>query len=285
MESSSVQTVVADEVNRRIQKATKELEEKYNNGNRSIETSVDGPTGKVYKDQIVNNKKQNKNKNKQIEELNELKQYKQRLEDVDNEDIDDDEDEDLRQLRELRLKQIKNEHLKKLDNLGKGHGQYRDILQDEFLKEVTSSNRVICHFYHKEFPRCTIMDHHLLKLATKHIETKFIKIDSEKSPFFVEKLKIRTMPTLILFVDGLAIDKVIGFEGLADTMPVGKEDEWPTIRLARLLGEKNIIDKENIIDEDDIELRLKNQMENMRKNMYLNMSAALNDDDDDEFSD
>lgn len=88
----------------------------------------------------------------------------------------------------MRLKQLKSEQQQKLENLGKGHGQYRDITQDEFLNEVTSSTRVICHFYHKDFPRCVIIDHHIQKLAPRHIETKFIKIDAAKTPFFVEKV-------------------------------------------------------------------------------------------------
>lgn len=31
--------------------------------------------------------------------------------------------------------------------------QYREIMQDEFLPEVTSSEKVIVHFYHKDFQR------------------------------------------------------------------------------------------------------------------------------------
>lgn len=33
------------------------------------------------------------------------------------------------------------------------HLQYRDIVQDEFLPEVTSSEKVIVHFFHKDFAR------------------------------------------------------------------------------------------------------------------------------------
>ena len=58
-----------------------------------------------------------------------------RLCDEDDEDAAD-EDADLRALREKRLRQIKLDQIEKLENLGKGHGQYREIVQDEFLKEV-----------------------------------------------------------------------------------------------------------------------------------------------------
>lgn len=36
---------------------------------------------------------------------------------------------------------------------GRFRSQYRDIVQDEFLPEVTSSEKVIVHFYHKDFAR------------------------------------------------------------------------------------------------------------------------------------
>jgi len=34
----------------------------------------------------------------------------------------------------------------------------REIAEDEFLPEVTKSKYVVCHFYHREFLRCKIMD-------------------------------------------------------------------------------------------------------------------------------
>ncbi|KAL1338312.1 hypothetical protein AAHE18_10G203000 [Arachis hypogaea] len=63
----------------------------------------------------------------------------------------------------------------------KGHGEYREITAGDFLAEVTGSEKVICHFYHKEFYRCKIMDKHLKSLSPKHIDTKFIKLDAEVS--------------------------------------------------------------------------------------------------------
>jgi hypothetical protein len=86
------------------------------------------------------------------------------------------------------------------------------------------------------------------------------------------------MPTLVLFVDGIAGEKIIGFDGLSDRMPEGKEDEWPTIFLARLLGEKQIISKEVIVDDDDIERTMLAKAEAMRKQAY--MTAMLDEDFD-----
>lgn len=174
---------------------------------------------------------------------------------------------------------MKSQSIEKAENLGKGHGQYREINQDEFLAEVTSSQRVICHFYHRDFQRCTIMDHHIAKLAPRHIETKFIKINAEKAPFFVNKLIIRTIPSLICFEDGVAREKILGFEGLSDCMPPGKEDEWPTVVLARALSDKKMLDPKNIVDDDAVTKSQLAKMEEMRRNMMQN--AFLNTELDD----
>jgi len=160
-------------------------------------------------------------------------------------------------------------------------------VQDEFLAEVTGSTKVICHFYHRDFSRSTIMDHHLQRLAQRHIETKFIKINAEKAPFFVEKLMVRTMPTLVYFVDGVATGKQIGFEGLAEKMPDGKEDEWPTIFLARSLAAASMLNNEAIVDDDDVEAALKAKMNDLRKS-FVNKATipeSFFDLDEDDLSD
>lgn len=93
------------------------------------------------------------------------------------------------------------------------------------------------------------------------------------------------MPTLVIFDDGVAVDKIIGFEGLADKMPEGKEDEWPTIILARLLGQKSGINKESIVDDDGVEAAFKEKMENLRKSAFVgNQSLAQIMDEEDDYN-
>lgn len=75
----------------------------------------------------------------------------------DDEDADDDEDAGIRSLREKRLQQMKLAQIEKLENIGKGHGEYREVVSDEFLAECCGSKVVIAHFYHDEFPKCKIM--------------------------------------------------------------------------------------------------------------------------------
>ena len=53
------------------------------------------------------------------------------------------------------------------------------------------------------------MDKHLAILAKQHIETRFVKINAEKSPFLTEKLKIIVLPTLTLIKNGKVDDYVV----------------------------------------------------------------------------
>mmetsp|Transcript_21266 Transcript_21266/g.35622 ORF Transcript_21266/g.35622 Transcript_21266/m.35622 type:complete len:293 (+) Transcript_21266:98-976(+) len=286
MGSAEVQAEVAGEVSNRLERATAELAQKYARGDGGVEDSVTAPTGSAYmekhKQEVLQKKKEKENRSQRNQEA---AAHMDVNEDVDlDEDLDEedaDEDPELRKIRELRLKQMKNLHNQKLENIGKGHGQFREITQDEFIAEVTSSLTVICMFYHRDFPRCDIMEHHLQKLAKRHIESKFVKIDGNKAPFFVQKLMVRTMPTVVIFKDGVAVDKILGFEELAEVMPEGEEDRWPTIVLARLLASKQAINAAAVVDDDEVEATMKAKMMEMRRQQMMTGMGNIDDMDED----
>jgi hypothetical protein len=186
-----VQGAMAEEVNNRIQKASGELVDKYASGKGGEEdrSIVDGPTGGAYKEKYRAEQRAKKLLREKNNQEGDNTHQKKRSDDSDNEDDDDgDEDIELRRIREMRLRVIKDQQREKIENVGKGHGQYREITQDEFLNEMISSKIVVCHFYHAEFARCAIIDHHIQKLVQRHVETKFVKINAEKAPFFVSKV-------------------------------------------------------------------------------------------------
>merc|ERR1711896_20633 len=112
-----------------------------------------------------------------------------------------DDDDSLEALRARRRQQMKDAQEKRLKYQGLGHGEYDEIEEEAFLKTVTASERAVVHFYHKQFEKCKIMDMHLRKCAKKFLGTRFVKLDAEKAPFFVEKLAIRTLPCAVVFVD------------------------------------------------------------------------------------
>ena len=84
-----------------------------------------------------------------------------------------------------------------------------------------------------------------------------------------------------MFFDGVAKGKVLGFDGLIDGIEPGKEDEFPTIRLARLLGANDAINEDAIIDDDEIEATNKAKFEAMRMNAIRSTMISEFDADDD----
>jgi len=155
-------------------------------------------------------------------------------------------DEDsLEALRARRRKQMKDAQERKQKYQQNGHGEYSHILEEDFLKTVTSSYRAVVHFYHREFERCKIIDMHINKCAKKFFGTKFVYMDAEKAPFFVEKLGIRTLPCVVVFVDGVAKGRQVGFDGLGG-------DDFTTAQLAWVFKEAGGIEEE-FGPEDDIE--------------------------------
>jgi hypothetical protein len=185
---SNVQEGVAEEVNNRLARATAELQAKYERGEGGKDVSVDGPSGTAYKEKALAEQRARKDRRLAQQSEHVGSDERELKDEGDDGDGDGDEDHELRELREQRLRQLKASRLQTMENLGKGHGQYREIVQDEFLAEMTSSPWVVCHFYHRDFSRCEIMNHHISRLVARHVETKFVRINAEKTPFFVEKV-------------------------------------------------------------------------------------------------
>jgi hypothetical protein len=84
------------------------------------------------------------------------------LEKVRKDSLDSDEDFNLNDptdnsvleaIKAKRLAELKREAKATIENKAKGHGQYTEISQDEFLPCVTDTRRVVCHFYHNDFER------------------------------------------------------------------------------------------------------------------------------------
>merc|ERR1719146_159090 len=88
-------------------------------------------------------------------------------------------DDDLEALRARRRQAMKDAQEKKQKYKQLGHGEYEEIVEEEFLKTVTSSERSVVHFYHRSFEKCKVMDMHLRKCAKKFFGTRFVKLDVE----------------------------------------------------------------------------------------------------------
>ncbi|RUS73448.1 hypothetical protein EGW08_018785 [Elysia chlorotica] len=149
------------------------------------------------------------------------------------EKMDDDDFEAIRQKRMVAMKKAAEQ---KQEWMAAGHGEYSEVADEkEFFEACKKSKRVVCHFYRDSTFRCKIVDKHLTDIARKHLETKFIKINAERTKFLVDRLRIKTLPTICLAKDGKTTDYIVGFDDLGGT------DDYPTVMLEWRLGRSDMI--------------------------------------------
>jgi len=156
---------------------------------------------------------------------------------MDSEEAEEKMIDDIDTIRQKRLQQLMQESSLKNKFLALGHGVYTEIDEPSFLKCCTDSLRVVVHFYHNDFGRCAILDKHLRRIAPAALGCRFVKINAEKAAFFVAKLKVKVLPGVIFFRDGLAVHKLTGFAEL-----VGGDD-FKTSELVKLLEEHRMLEQ------------------------------------------
>lgn len=119
---------------------------------------------------------------------------------------------------------------------------YPTLANDQSLLDFTTqTHRCVIHFAHPDFARCGVMDEHLRELASRHYEVRFARVDVRNIPFVVEKLNIRVLPCVIGFKDGVAVERVVGFEGLGAGGKQDGADQISTLTLERRLLRKGIL--------------------------------------------
>ncbi|KAG6911211.1 hypothetical protein DXG01_003078 [Tephrocybe rancida] len=140
-------------------------------------------------------------------------------------------------LREHGLDVLKRE-MERLQEMQKSHhGQYTEIMDEKEVVRSTQEPRCVVHFYHTKFKRCEIMDKHLASLAKKYFSTRFFRVFVENVPWLVERLGVKVLPCVICFVDGIAKDRLIGFEEL------GNSDKFDTAVLELRLSLCGVVQK------------------------------------------
>ncbi|EXX58366.1 thioredoxin-like protein [Rhizophagus irregularis DAOM 181602=DAOM 197198] len=163
------------------------------------------------------------------------------------------------------MEQLKKEMVKLQEMSQNEHGLYTEVANEkEILKITTNAKLCVVHFFHKEFRRCQIMDKHLLEIARRHFKTKFVKINVENAPFLVEKLHIQVLPCVVAFVDGISVDRIIGFEELGNT------DDFTAAILEFRLSQSGVITKQESTKKEE------------RKSI-LGFAEGNDDDDDDDW--
>lgn len=150
-------------------------------------------------------------------------------------------------LREKRLEQLHQEMTRAKAMKRSEHGTYTEIKDEKQLMDITTSTKLcVVHFMKPDFNRCRIMDQKLAMLAEKHFDTRFISVNVENAPFLVVKLKIKVLPCVLAFRDGVSSDRIIGFEGIGY-----KPDTFTTQELENRLLSSGVLVRAKMTDEDD----------------------------------
>mmetsp|Transcript_39103 Transcript_39103/g.78958 ORF Transcript_39103/g.78958 Transcript_39103/m.78958 type:complete len:203 (-) Transcript_39103:107-715(-) len=144
-------------------------------------------------------------------------------------------EDDFEKLREKRKVQMQKQSVLRQKNVLNGHGRYMELSdQKEFFDASKNSKMVVCHFFRASTLRCQYIDRHLGDLAPAHLETRFVKIDAEKSPFLVERLNIVVLPSILCIKDGKTEHTIVGFDEM------GGDDEFTAQTLAYVLSEHKV---------------------------------------------
>jgi len=148
-------------------------------------------------------------------------------------EIENDDDAAVREKGIEKLKQ-EMERLKRLKD--SGHGRYDEITEEKLVLQTTIDEPLcVIHFYMPNFRRCTIMDKHLSRLASKYFSTRFLRVCVENVPFLVDKLGIKVLPAVYCFTKGVAKSRIVGFEEL------GNQDNFETSLLESKLFDTGVL--------------------------------------------
>ncbi|AKN31588.1 thioredoxin [Clostridium carboxidivorans P7] len=88
------------------------------------------------------------------------------------------------------------------------------INSSEFQKDVLNSNEtILVDFFAEWCGPCKMVAPVLEELSTEmEGKAKIFKVDVDKSGDLAEKYGITGVPTLMIFKDGKAVDKIVGFQ-------------------------------------------------------------------------
>ncbi|OWZ72536.1 hypothetical protein AYX14_02002 [Cryptococcus neoformans] len=138
--------------------------------------------------------------------------------------------------REARMEALSRQIKQVKDLRESEYGRIVEFNEEKALIERMAKEKYcILHFVHPNFKRCDIMDRHLSQLASKHKHTLFLRANVDNVPFLVTKMAVKVLPCVMSYVDGRAVDRLIGFEEL------GQSDNFTTKALEFRLSQTGVL--------------------------------------------
>ncbi|MDD5197902.1 MAG: thioredoxin [Candidatus Gracilibacteria bacterium] len=91
------------------------------------------------------------------------------------------------------------------------------ISSDASFEQDTSAGVVLVDFWAEWCGPCQMMIPRLGELATKMGETaKIMKMNVDENPVTPQKFRIMSIPTMIVFKDGKAVEQLVGVKSVDD---------------------------------------------------------------------
>lgn len=188
-----------------------------------------------------------------VEQYQESKLHKHQLQGKEDDEYQSESDDELLELlhddsvmdsyRDERMLQLKKE-FGKIDAASDDSNLGSVLTCDnekELMDLVTASEGVIVHFHQPEFAKCKKMTEKLALIAEKHLTIKVVLITAANAPFLVDKLKIKTLPFVVIYKKGRELDRLVGFEKLGNDAQDFKYDA-----LEQFLYRINFINRKTI---------------------------------------
>lgn len=86
------------------------------------------------------------------------------------------------------------------------------IYQEEFAEKVINSpNTVVVDFFADWCGPCKMLSPVLEKLASINPDVDFYKVNIDDNPLLAEKFEVMSIPNVVIFKNGQAVDRSIGF--------------------------------------------------------------------------
>ncbi|GFE53880.1 thioredoxin family protein [Babesia ovis] len=122
-------------------------------------------------------------------------------------------DDTLERFREARLQKLKETNAKRMQYMNDGYCKLIDVDSDsQFFDVCRNTKYVVAHFYRPTTVRSQYLDGKMHELCLTYFNTKFIRVNVEKTPFLCERFNIWCLPTLMIIIDGKTNHSIIGFD-------------------------------------------------------------------------
>jgi len=174
-------------------------------------------------------------------------------------------EDDLGKMRQKRIREMKERADKREKWRRTGHGTVDEIVdQKDFYTFAKNSERVVVLFYREGSKWCDIITSILVKIAYKHYETRFLKMNAERAAIIVSQLDIRMMPTMILCKNKKVDRKLQGLDAFSS------DGNLNVVNVERVLHDMGFL--EEVLFDD------KNQLDSLRDAFQTTLPS---DDDSD----